>query len=138
MAIPTIAKHWRGNLMPRWQFAFEFIRNEIKGTKHNLQALMDVSLSDSLTSDVDAVAALLLGAPIPTDRARRVDRTRFDPPAPQKKRLCKSSLLACSLRPHFSGDDYGGRVGRVSVSLVHWHRAPAVSKPPITSENEIS
>ncbi len=55
---------WQGNLMPRWQFAFEFIRDEIKGTKHNLKALTDVSLSDSLHDDVDAVAALLLGTPI--------------------------------------------------------------------------
>jgi hypothetical protein len=50
--------------MPRWQFAFELIRNEIMGTKHNLKALMDVSSSDSLSGDVDAVAALLLGAPL--------------------------------------------------------------------------
>jgi hypothetical protein len=62
---PDQSDAWQGNLMPRWQFAFEFIRNEIKGTKHNLGALMDVSLSDSLPGDVDAVAAFLLGAPIP-------------------------------------------------------------------------
>ncbi len=61
---PDRSDAWQGNLMPRWQFAFELIRNEIKGTKHNLQALMEVSLSDSLPGDVDAVASLLLGAPI--------------------------------------------------------------------------
>ena len=61
---PDRSDAWQGNLMPRWQFAFELIRNEIKGTKHNLQGLMDVSLSDSLPEDVDAVASLLLGAPI--------------------------------------------------------------------------
>ena len=63
---PDHSEAWQGNLMSRWQFAFEFIRNEIPGTKHNLKALMDVSLSDSLPGDVDAVAALLLGAPIPS------------------------------------------------------------------------
>jgi hypothetical protein len=50
--------------MPRLQFAFEFIRNEIKGTKHDLPSLMDVSSSDNFTGDVDAIAALLLGAPM--------------------------------------------------------------------------
>jgi uncharacterized protein (DUF1800 family) len=74
---PDHSQAWQGNLMPRWQFAFEFIRNEIKGTKHNLQALMDVSLSDSLPSDVDAVATLLLGAPIPTTaRDELIDSVR--------------------------------------------------------------
>jgi len=61
---PDHSEAWQGNLMPRWQFAFELIRNEISGTRHNLQSLMDVSLSDSLPGDADAVAALLLGAPI--------------------------------------------------------------------------
>ncbi len=55
---------WQGNLMPRWQFAFELIRNEIKGTKTGFKSLMDVSLSDDLPGDVDAVTALLLGAPL--------------------------------------------------------------------------
>ncbi|HET6823714.1 MAG TPA: DUF1800 domain-containing protein, partial [Anaerolineales bacterium] len=61
---PDHSEAWQGNLMPRWQFAFEFIRNEIAGTRHNLGELMDVASSDSLQDDVDAVAALLLGAPI--------------------------------------------------------------------------
>ena len=61
---PDHSQAWQGNLMPRWQFAFALIRNEIAGTKHNLQALLDVSLSDGLHGDVDAVASLLLGAPI--------------------------------------------------------------------------
>jgi len=61
---PDTSAAWQGNLMPRWQFAFEFIRDEINGTKHNLKGLMDVSSSDSLPGDVDAVASLLAGAPI--------------------------------------------------------------------------
>jgi uncharacterized protein (DUF1800 family) len=61
---PDHSQSWQGNLMPRWQFAFAFIRNEIPGTKQNLKSLMDVSLSDSLSGDVDAVASLLLGGPI--------------------------------------------------------------------------
>jgi uncharacterized protein (DUF1800 family) len=61
---PDHSAAWQGNLMPRWQFAFEFIRNEIKGTIHNLKSLMEISSSDSLQDDVDAVASLLLGAPV--------------------------------------------------------------------------
>ena len=61
---PDRSLAWQGNLMPRWQFAFELIRNEINGTEHSLEALMDVSLSDSLPDDVDSLASLLLGAPL--------------------------------------------------------------------------
>jgi uncharacterized protein (DUF1800 family) len=55
---------WQGNLMPRWQFAFELIRNEIKNTKHNLQNLLDVLLTENLQEDIDSISSLLLGAPL--------------------------------------------------------------------------
>ncbi|MFN3492174.1 MAG: DUF1800 family protein, partial [Anaerolineales bacterium] len=55
---------WQGNLMPRWQFAFELIRNEMQGTKHNLQNLLNVLLTENLQEDIDAISSLLLGAPI--------------------------------------------------------------------------
>lgn len=61
---PDRSAAWQGNLMPRWQFAFEFIRNEIKNTKHNLTALLDVSSTGMLQDDVDALTSLLLGAPL--------------------------------------------------------------------------
>jgi hypothetical protein len=70
---PDTSEAWQGNLMPRWQFAFELIRNEIPGTKHNLNALLDVShlhlrqvqVSTSiLQDDVDSITSLLLGAPL--------------------------------------------------------------------------
>ncbi len=61
---PDHSEAWQGNLMPRWQFAFELIRNEIKGTKHNLNALLDVSSTGILQDDVDALTSLLLGAPL--------------------------------------------------------------------------
>jgi uncharacterized protein (DUF1800 family) len=74
---PDHSEAWQGNLMPRWQFAFEFIWAEISGTKHNLKLLMDASLSDSLPGDVDAVAALLLGASIsPSARDQLIDSVR--------------------------------------------------------------
>jgi uncharacterized protein (DUF1800 family) len=71
---PDHSATWQGNLMPRWQFAFELLRNEIKGTKHNLKTLLDISPSESLQEDVDTVASLLLGAPIvPVVRDELID-----------------------------------------------------------------
>jgi hypothetical protein len=55
---------WQGNLMPRWQFAFELMRDEIKGTKIGLKGLLDVSPANDLSGEVDSVASLLLGAPM--------------------------------------------------------------------------
>jgi len=61
---PDHSTAWQSNLMPRWQFAFALIRNEIKDTQHNLNALLDVSSTGVLHDDVDAFASLLLGAPV--------------------------------------------------------------------------
>ena len=61
---PDYSEAWQGNLMPRWQFAFELIRDEIKGTKHSLNALLDVSSTCILQDDIDSITSLLLGAPL--------------------------------------------------------------------------
>lgn len=61
---PDHGEAWQGNLMPRWQFAFELIRNEIENTNHNLNALLDVSSTGIVSDDVDALTSLLLGAPL--------------------------------------------------------------------------
>ena len=61
---PDYSEAWQGNLMPRWQFAFALIRNELKDTKHNLNALLDVSSTGILQDDADAITSLLLGAPL--------------------------------------------------------------------------
>jgi hypothetical protein len=66
---PDRSEAWQGNLMPRWQFAFELIRGEIKNTKHNLEPLLDVSSTGILQDDMDSLTSLLLGAPI--DRSAR-------------------------------------------------------------------
>ncbi len=60
---PDHSEPWQGNLMPRWQFAFELLRNEIAGTKHNLKDLLDVASTGVLHDDVDSITSLLLGAP---------------------------------------------------------------------------
>jgi uncharacterized protein (DUF1800 family) len=61
---PDRSEAWQGNLMPRWQFAFALIRNEIEGTRHNLDNLLDVVSTGVLKDDVDSIASLLLGAPM--------------------------------------------------------------------------
>jgi hypothetical protein len=61
---PDYSEAWQGNLMPRWQFAFALIRNELNDTKHNLNALLDVWSTSILQDDVDAITSLLLGAPL--------------------------------------------------------------------------
>ncbi len=61
---PDTSDAWQGNLMPRWQFAFALIRNELNDTKHNLNALLDVSSTGILQDDIDSMTSLLLGAPL--------------------------------------------------------------------------
>ncbi|HAV75840.1 MAG TPA: hypothetical protein DCX53_00645 [Anaerolineae bacterium] len=63
---PDVSDAWQGNLMPRWQFAFELIRNEVAGTKHNLNELLNISSTRNLKDDIDSIASLLIGAPIDT------------------------------------------------------------------------
>jgi uncharacterized protein (DUF1800 family) len=62
---PDRALPWQGNLMPRWQFAFALLRNEIGGTNVQLWKLIEASGAKSLPETVDALAGLLLGAPLP-------------------------------------------------------------------------
>jgi len=66
---PDRSDAWQGSLMPRWQFAFGLIRNELPKTKHNLNALLDVSSTGSLHTDVDSLTSLLLGSSL--DRLTR-------------------------------------------------------------------
>ena len=66
---PDHSDAWQGNLMPRWQFAFELIRNEFPKTIHNLNALLDVASTGSLHTDVDSLTSLLLNSPL--DRITR-------------------------------------------------------------------
>jgi Protein of unknown function (DUF1800)/TAT (twin-arginine translocation) pathway signal sequence len=74
---PDRSESWQGNLMPRWQFAFELIRGEIKNTQHNLHSLLEVSSSGILQDDIDSLASLLLGAPMqPIQRDQLIDSIR--------------------------------------------------------------
>jgi len=59
---PDHTAPWQGNLMPRWQFAYALITNEMKGTQVDLVKLAAAMGAASLTESVDNISALLLGA----------------------------------------------------------------------------
>ena len=61
---PDRGEPWQGSLMPRWQFAFGLVRNEIAGTQVDLQELAAVSGAAALADSADQLASLLLGAPL--------------------------------------------------------------------------
>jgi len=61
---PERGEPWQGNLMPRWQFAFGLVRDEIAGTRLDLEQLARVSEAATLEESIDRFAALLLGAPL--------------------------------------------------------------------------
>ncbi len=63
---PDHSEAWQGNLMPRWQFAFGLVRNEIGKTEVDLPALMSAAGAIDLTSSMDSLSTLLLGSPLPT------------------------------------------------------------------------
>jgi hypothetical protein len=58
---PDRSEPWQGNLMPRWQFAFGLVRDEIAGTRLDLEQLARISGAASLEESIDRFAALLLG-----------------------------------------------------------------------------
>ncbi len=55
---------WQGNLMPRWQFAFALVRNELAQTSIDINSLREISAAKTLSQTIDAAASLLLGAPL--------------------------------------------------------------------------
>ncbi len=58
---PDRAEAWRGNLMPRWQFAMELVQDQISGTKVDLPRLVELSGTDTPSGMVRAFGNLLLG-----------------------------------------------------------------------------
>ncbi len=66
---PDVAARWEGNLMPRWQFALAFARNELDGVTLDLPALLHSAGATTPAQVVDQLSTLLLGVPLaPTAR----------------------------------------------------------------------
>ncbi len=59
---PDRKEAWQGNLLPRWQFAFALVRNEINKTELDLGSLTATSGSGE---SFDALASLLIGSALP-------------------------------------------------------------------------
>jgi uncharacterized protein (DUF1800 family) len=62
---PDYSEAWQGNLMPRWQFAFALVRNELDRTDVDLPALMSAAGANDLPSSLDSLSTLLLGSLLP-------------------------------------------------------------------------
>ena len=63
--------------MPRWQFAFALVRNELAQTSIDIDGLREISGAKSLPQTIDAAASLLLGAPlVPAQRNEWIAATR--------------------------------------------------------------
>jgi len=61
---PDFGNVWQGNLIPRWQFAFALVSNELKNTEVDLQTLVDTAGAKTLPATLDAIGAILLGYPL--------------------------------------------------------------------------
>jgi uncharacterized protein (DUF1800 family) len=74
---PDRSESWQGNLMPRWQFAFALVQNELGRTEVDLPALMSAAGRNDLPSSLDSLSTLLLGAPLPmTERDNLIASVR--------------------------------------------------------------
>ena len=62
---PDRSEAWQGNLMPRWQFAFGLVRNELGKTEVDLPAVMSAAGANDLPSSLDSLSTLFLGSPLP-------------------------------------------------------------------------
>ena len=61
---PDDSLFWSTNLLPRWNFAIALARNEIKGTRLDLPALLGPLTPPGPQAALDSLGELLLGAPL--------------------------------------------------------------------------
>lgn len=71
---PETSEPWRGNLLPRWQFAFDLARGEVPGTTVPVSYRQSSSSEDS-SSVVQSLSYLLLGGPLPQVAKSEIDQT---------------------------------------------------------------
>ncbi len=69
---PDTAPSWMGSLLPRWRFAAQLARNEIRGTVVDVDALLQLTGADGIESFIGSVTPLMLGTPLDQDSARRL------------------------------------------------------------------
>ncbi|MEW5869000.1 MAG: DUF1800 domain-containing protein [Chloroflexota bacterium] len=66
---PDSSQAWLGNLMPRWQFAYDLAANQLKGTRLDLEQIAAAG-TRSPAGLLDFLSILLFGAPLPETRAQ--------------------------------------------------------------------
>ncbi|MCP4141642.1 MAG: DUF1800 domain-containing protein [Chloroflexi bacterium] len=69
---PDTSTPWMSNLMPRWQFAAALAQNKIKGTKIDVEYLLELSGAKEIESFTKWMSALLLGAPLSENECKKM------------------------------------------------------------------
>ena len=85
---------WQGGLFARWAFAYDLARNEMDGTQIHLKDLLRVAGAESLEGAFDALANLLLGAPLPEPARSEVLRGIGKGPEDEGPAFLLAGLLA--------------------------------------------
>jgi len=62
---PDRAADWQGNLLPRWQFALAYARDELEGTRLNGATRLEGYPDLSPEATIDRISPLLLGQTLP-------------------------------------------------------------------------
>ncbi len=62
---PDTTSEWQGNLLYRWKFALALARNELKGTKLDMEGLIEASGGRQLEEVLAWASRLLIGARLP-------------------------------------------------------------------------
>jgi hypothetical protein len=62
---PDTSSAWNGNLLPRWRFALDLVQKKIKGTKINLDSILESSWVQNPSEFIEYVSMSLLGENLP-------------------------------------------------------------------------
>ena len=69
---PDTSAPWISNLMPRWQFAMALAQNQIKGTKIDVEHLLELSGAAKIEPFIKWMSALLLGTSLPDEDCKQM------------------------------------------------------------------
>jgi hypothetical protein len=69
---PDTTADWQGNLLHRWKFALALARNELKGTKFDMENLLSLTGATDIESFTEQVSPLLLGSPLPAEVRKKL------------------------------------------------------------------
>jgi len=91
---PDEMASWQGGLFARWEFAYDLARNEMEGTEIDLVGLLTTAAAQDLEDRFDALANLLIGAPLGEPARTDVLRAIAKVPEEEVAPLLLAGLLA--------------------------------------------